>query len=80
MFANFSQTHTGKKIKVLSSDSGGEYLCDEFESNLNVSGTQHQFTAAYTQEQNGVAERLNRTLLNLVRSMLANKQVSKRFL
>ena len=79
MFANFSQTHTGNKIKVLRTDRGGEYLSDEFESNLNDSGTQHQLTAAYTPEQNGVAERLNRTLMNLVRSMLANKQVSKRF-
>ena len=79
MFANFSQRHTGRNIKVLRSDRGGEYLSDEFESTLKESGTQHQLTAAYTPEQNGVGERLNRTLLNLLRSMLAYKQVRKRF-
>ena len=36
-------------------------------------------TSAYTPEQNGVAERLNRTLMNLVRSMLAHKTINNRF-
>ena len=69
MFTSFSQTHTGKKIKVLRSDRG----------NLNDSGTQHKLTAAHTPQQNGGTERLNRTLINLVRCMIANKPLSKRF-
>ena len=62
MFDNFSETQTGHRIKVLRSDRGGEYLSDELESNLNESGTQYQLTAAYTPEQNVVAERFNPTL------------------
>ena len=54
-------------------------MSNEFKSYLSSIGVQHQLTAAYTPEQNGVAERLNRTLIDLVRSMLANKQVDKRF-
>ena len=79
MFAQLAQTHTGRKIKVLRTDRGGEYLSSEFKSFLTENGTQHQLTAAYTPEQNGVAERLNRTLINLVRSMLAHKKVTKGF-
>ena len=78
-FANFSETHTGNRIKALHKDGGGEYLSDDFESNLNENGTEHQLTAAYKPEQNGVGARLNRKLMKLVRSMLANKPVSKRF-
>ena len=79
MFAQLAQTHTGRKLKILRTDRGGEYLSKEFESDLSSKGTQHQFTTAYTPQQNGVAERLNRTLVNLVRSMLAHKHVNKRF-
>ncbi|CDF39842.1 unnamed protein product [Chondrus crispus] len=79
MFAQLAQTHTGRKIKVLRTDRGGEYLSTEFKSFLIANGTQHQMTTAYTPEQNGVAERLNRTLVNLVRSMLAHKKVAKGF-
>ncbi|CDF39894.1 unnamed protein product [Chondrus crispus] len=74
-----AQTHTGRKVKVLRTDRGGEYLSTEFKSHLDLNGTQHQLTTAYIPEQNGVAERLNRTLIDLVHSMLSHKQVSKRF-
>ena len=77
MFANFSQTHTGNRIKVLRSGRGGEYLSAEFECNLNDSGTQHQLTAAYTPEQNIVSERLNRTLMNLVDEIATSSKGGK---
>ena len=76
LYEKFAQTHTGRKLKVLRTDRGGEYLSTEFKSYLDSNGTQHQLTTAYTPEQNGVAERLNRTLINLVRSMLSHKHVS----
>ena len=79
LFEKFAETHTGRKVKVLCTDRGGEYLSTEFKLYLDSNGTQHQLTTAYTPQQNGVAERLNRTLIDLVRSMLSHKQVSKRF-
>ncbi|CDF39395.1 unnamed protein product [Chondrus crispus] len=51
----------------------------EAKAHLELNGTQHQLTTAYNPEQKGVAERLNRTLIDFVRSMLSHKQVSKRF-
>ena len=79
LFEKFAETHTGRKVKVLRTDRGGEYLSTQFKSYLDTNGTQHQLTTAYTPQQNGVAERLNRTLIDLVRSMMSHKQVSKQF-
>ena len=53
------------------SDRGGEYLSGEFQQYLIDNGIISQFSAPGTPQQNGVAERRNRTLLNMVRSMLS---------
>ena len=66
-------------LKVLRSDNGGEYLSNSFKDFLSQNGIQHQLTVAYTPQQNGVAERMNRTLLDLVRSMLHDKSLPKKF-
>jgi len=42
-------------------------------------GIQRQLTATYTPQQNGVAERKNRTIMNMVRSMLIGRHVPKIF-
>ncbi|KAI9191909.1 hypothetical protein LWI28_015342 [Acer negundo] len=60
-----------KHIKILRSDRGGEYLSGEFQQYLIDNGIVSQFSAPGTPQQNGVAERRNRTLLDMVRSMLS---------
>ena len=52
-----------KKIKCLRTDNGGEYTSDEFDKFCQQEGIKRQLTVAYTPQQNGVAERMNRTLL-----------------
>nr|GEU39688.1 retrovirus-related Pol polyprotein from transposon TNT 1-94 [Tanacetum cinerariifolium] len=54
---------SGKKIKCLRTDNGGEYTGDEFDTFYKQEGIKRQFTTAYTPQQNKVAERMNRTLL-----------------
>ena len=61
---------TGSTIGVLRSDNGGEYITGEFESYLKLKGIRHELTVP--PEQNGVAERMNRTLMESARSMLAH--------
>ena len=56
----------GKVIKTLRSDRGGEYFSGEFEDFLKEEGIVSQLTAPGTPQQNGVAERRNRTLLDMV--------------
>nr|GFB25063.1 retrovirus-related Pol polyprotein from transposon TNT 1-94 [Tanacetum cinerariifolium] len=58
-----------KKIKALRSDRGGEYLSQEFKDYLSKNGIVQHLTSPYTPQQNGVSERRNRTLLDMVRSM-----------
>ena len=52
------------KIKALRADRGGEYMSEEFKSYLKECGIKSELTAAYSPQQNGVSERLNRTLLD----------------
>ncbi|GJU15292.1 retrovirus-related pol polyprotein from transposon TNT 1-94 [Tanacetum coccineum] len=54
---------SGKKIKCLRTDNGGEYTSDEFDTFCRQEGIKRQFTTTYNPQQNGVAERMNRTLL-----------------
>ena len=68
-----------KKLKTLRSDNGGEYISEEFESYLRKDGIAHQRTIRKTPEQNGVAERMNRTLVEVVRSMLSESSLPKKF-
>ena len=55
-----------KKIKTLHSDNGGEYTSKEFEDYLKRYGIRHEHTVPKTPEQNGVAERMNRMLVETV--------------
>lgn len=55
---------TGRKLKALCTDSGGEYTSAEFEFYLKK-GVQHELTLPKPPEQNSVAERMNRTLVEI---------------
>ena len=65
----------GQTLKVLRTDGGGEYTSKEFESFLKVRGTHHEITMPDTPQHNGVAERLNRTLLEKACAMLNDAEL-----
>ena len=71
---------TGWKLKTLHTDNGGEYTSAEFTMYLKKEGVRHEFTVPKTPQQNGLAERMNRTLVEAVRSMLSDAKLPKRFL
>lgn len=73
------ETQTGRKLKSIRTDNGGEYVSDEFSRFLSERGIRRQLTAPYNPEQNGVAERLNRTLLERVRACLHAANLSWSF-
>ena len=70
---------SGRKVKTLRSDNGGEYTSAEFALYLTKEGIKHELTTPHTPQQNGVAERLNRTLIEGVRTMLADSKLPHRF-
>ncbi|KAM2728531.1 hypothetical protein EV1_000013 [Malus domestica] len=71
-FKNEVEKQTGKQIKILRSDRGGEYLSNEFLDYLKECGIISQWTPPGTPQLNGVSERRNRTLMNMVRSMMSS--------
>ena len=75
VYMNEVEKQTGLSIKALRSDRGGEYLSGDFKEYLEDNGIISQVTAPYTPQHNGVSERRNRTLLDMVRSMVSDSQL-----
>ena len=73
------ENSTGRKVKVLRSDNGGEYTSRKFKEHLSQHGIRHETTVPKNPEQNDTAERMNRTLMESVRSMLADSGLPQRF-
>ena len=64
------ENQQGQTIKRFRSDGGGEYTSGEFNNLLEEAGIIREQTAPYTPEQNGVAERANRTIIGRAKAML----------
>ena len=65
------ENQLGKHIRAIRSDRGGEYLLGDFKDYLTQNGIISRLTAPKTPQQDGVAERRNKTLLEMVRSMMS---------
>lgn len=61
------------------SDNGGEYLSHDLKSFLNMAGIVHQTTCLGILEQNGVAERKNKYLLEIARALMFTMNVLRSF-
>ena len=77
-FATFID-ESGERIVKLRTDNGGEYMSTEFQEYLKSKGIQHELTVAYTPQQNGTAERMNRTLPDCNRRKLDDKAEKLRY-
>jgi len=73
------EKEVGNPIKVFRTNRGGEYNSHEFANFCENHGIKRQLTAAYTPQQNGVSERKNRTIFNMVRSLLTMCGIPKGF-
>nr|KYP31853.1 Retrovirus-related Pol polyprotein from transposon TNT 1-94 [Cajanus cajan] len=69
---------TGRKLKCIRTDNGGEYL-GPFEYYCKTHGIRHEKVPPKTPQMNGVAERMNRTIAEKVRSMLSHAKIPKSF-
>lgn len=78
-FKSSVEKETGFSIKCLRTDRGGEFTSTEFNDYCRDNGIKRQLTTAYTPQQNGVVERTNRTVMNMVRSLLVEKNIPKNF-
>ena len=69
-FQRTLERQTGRQVKILRSDNGGEFTSSRFEAQLASCGIVHETSVPHSPAQNGVAERMNRTLTEMVRAML----------
>ena len=79
-FLNFKQlieNQTLNKIKAIRTDNALEFCSKEWESTMHKFGIIHELSAAYCHYQNGVAERMNRTLEEMTRCMLHESGLPK---
>lgn len=68
----YLENQSGHKLRSIRTDNGGEYVNNAMKAFLRSRGIHHQQTVPYTPQQNGTAERLNRTIMEKVRAMLAD--------
>ena len=78
-FLVYVETQFSSRIKVLRNDSSGEYMSHEFHDFLQHKGIISQHSCPYTPQQNGVVERKNRHLLDVVRTLLLESSVPSTF-
>ena len=67
------------KIRRIRSDNGGEFKNKQMEDFCQENVIHHEFSAPYTPQQNGVAERKNRTLIEAARTMLVDSRLPVHF-
>jgi transposase InsO family protein len=82
VFKNFKvliEKKSDKAIKILRTDGGGEYTSKEFEAFFLSQGIVDEVTASHTPHHNGLAERMNKTLLDMARSMIKQKSLPHKF-
>lgn len=77
VFKNSVEKEAQTVIRGLRTDRGGEFTSDIFNKFCRDQGIKRQLTAAYTPQQNGVAERRNRTIMNMVRCLLSEKELPR---
>lgn len=74
-----AEKSSGRDIKRLRKDGGGEYLNHDFRRYLLEAGIQHTVSLPYLPSQNGVAERMNRILMESARCLLEDSKLGKEF-
>ena len=73
------ENFTGHKLKILRTDNSGEFTSNSFQAHLKACGVRHELTIPKTPQQNGAAERLNRTLVETTRAMLLDARLPHQF-
>jgi transposase InsO family protein len=75
MFKVLTETQTGKKLRVVRSDRGGEFMSSDFKELCDKHDIKREYTIPRTPQQNGVVERQNRIVQKMARSMMNEKNI-----
>ena len=74
-FKALIENQSEKRIKTLRSDNGGEYTSKEDEALCKEARIKRELTTPYNPQQNGVAERKNRTIMEAVKAMIHDQDL-----
>ena len=72
--------YTGKRIRVIRSDGRGDYIGHKFKELIAQWGIRHEEIARFSPQMNGLAERHNRTLVEMARSLIYGRGLEKKAL
>jgi len=72
-------TETGVRIQIVRSDNGGEYVNQQMEKFFKENGIKHELSVPYNPDENGIAERFNRTEIEGARAMLYGQNMEISF-
>jgi transposase InsO family protein len=78
-FLRRAQNEFDAKVKKIRSDNGTEFKNAQVEDFVDEECIKHEFSAPYILQQNGVAEKKNRTLIEMARTMLDEYKISDQF-
>lgn len=78
-FKEYVENQKGERIKVFRTDQGTEFDGKFFQEYYKNQGILHQQTNAYTPQQNGMSERMNRTIVEKARCLLYDVDLEKKF-
>ena len=78
-FVEFTKTQFKRKPKIIRSDQGKEYVNNYLQNYLKKDGSHMQYAIAYSPQQNDVAERKNRSLLEMARYVLTDAEMEKKY-
>ena len=74
-YEQFIRTQHDKPCKAFRFDGGGEYISSRMKKLLADKGIKVEMTAPYSPSQNGVSERINRTIIEKTRALLIGKSI-----
>ena len=75
-YRTYFEKQTGNQLKKLITDGGGEFCCKALGDILKAAGIQHNVAPPYTPQHNGMAERANRTIIEMTRCLLLQSNMA----
>jgi transposase InsO family protein len=78
-FKALTENQIGKRLKVVRSDRGGEFMSSDFKEFCDKHGIKREYTIPRTPQQNGVVERKNITVQQMARSMMNEKNIGQSY-
>ena len=78
-FKALTENQTGKRLKAVRSNRGGEFWSNDFKEFCDNHGIKREYTIPGTPQQNGVVERRNKKVQQMARSMMKDKNISQGF-